>query len=89
MEEKIVPDTISHLEEGLSRRSFVKYGLGIGKAVFIGGLLVGNFTGCTTASKKDKETKAGRKTNHQVCHITDTHVTFTGKEWDRPVRGKL
>ncbi len=79
MKEKTVQDITSHLEEGLSRRSFVKYGLGIGKAVFIGGLLVGNFTGCTTASIKDKETKAGRKKNIKLAHITDTHVTFTGK----------
>ena len=79
MKEKTVQDSTLHLEEGLSRRSFVKYGLGIGKAVFIGGLLVGNFTGCTTASKKDKEAKAGRKTNIKLAHITDTHVTFTGK----------
>ena len=57
----------------------MKYGLGIGKAVFIGGILVGNFAGCTTASKKGKEAKAGRKTNIKLAHITDTHVTFTGK----------
>ena len=79
MGEKTVQDTPSHSEEGLSRRSFVKYGLGVGKAVFIGGLLVGNFAGCTTASKKDSETKVGRKTNIKFAHITDTHVTFTGK----------
>jgi Icc protein len=79
MKDKTVQNTTLHLEEGLSRRSFVQYGLGIGKAVFIGGLLVGNFTGCTTASKKDKETKDGRKTNIKLAHITDTHVTFTGK----------
>jgi len=79
MEKKTVQSTTSHLEEGLSRRSFVKYGLGIGKAVFIGGLLVGNFAGCTTASKKDKEAMAGRKTNTKFAHITDTHVTFTGR----------
>jgi predicted MPP superfamily phosphohydrolase len=79
MKDKTVQDTTSPLEEGLSRRSFVKYGLGIGKAVFIGGLLVGNFTGCTTTSKKDKETKDGRKTNIKLAHITDTHATFTGK----------
>ncbi|MHC4321763.1 MAG: metallophosphoesterase family protein [Planctomycetota bacterium] len=79
MEEKTVQGTTSRLEEGLSRRSFVKYGLGVGKAVFIGGLLAGNFAGCTTASKKDKETEAGRKTNTKFAHITDTHVTFTGK----------
>ncbi len=79
MEEKVDKDTTSHLEEGLSRRSFVKYGLGIGKAIFFGGLLVGNFTGCTTAPKRDNETKAGRKTTIKFAHITDTHVTFTGK----------
>ena len=78
MKEKTVRDTPSHSEEGLSRRSFVKYGLGIGKAAFIGGLLVGNFAGCTTAPKKDKEAKAGRK-NTRFANITDTHVTFTGK----------
>ncbi len=79
MEEKTVQDTTTHLKKGLSRRSFVKYGLGIGKAVFIGGLLVGNFTGCKTASRRDNETKAGRKTIIKFAHITDTHVTFTGK----------
>jgi len=57
----------------------MEYGLGIGKAAFIGGLLVGNFTGCTTTSKKDKGTKAGRKKDIKFVHITDTHVTFTGK----------
>ena len=79
MKKKTVQSTTSHLEEGLSRRSFVKYGLGIGKAVFIGGLLVGNFAGCSTASKKDKVTKAGRKKSINLAHITDTHVTFVGK----------
>ncbi len=79
MKDKTVQGTASHLTEGLTRRGFVKYGLGIGKAVFIGGLLVGNFTGCTTASKKDKETKGGRKKTIKFAHITDTHVTFTGK----------
>ncbi|MHC4139071.1 MAG: metallophosphoesterase family protein [Planctomycetota bacterium] len=79
MEEKTVQDIKSGLEEGLSRRSFVKYGLGIGKAVFVGGLLVGNFAGCTTAPKKDKVTKAGRKKSINFAHITDTHVTFVGK----------
>ncbi len=80
MEEKTVQNTTLHLEEGLSRRSFVKYGLDIGKAVFIGSLLVGNFTGCTTAPKKDKGVKAaGNKGRVRFAHITDTHVTFTGK----------
>ncbi len=79
MDAKTVRDTPSCLEERLSRRSFVKYGLGIGKAVFIGGLLAGNFFGCTTASKKVKKIKPGRKTTIKFAHITDTHVTFTGK----------
>ncbi len=79
MEEKTVKDITSHLEEGLSRRSFMKYGLGIGKAVFIGGVLVGNFSGCTTTSKKGKEAAAGRNTSIKFAHITDSHVTFAGK----------
>ena len=79
MQDKIIEETPSHSEEGISRRSFVKYGLGIGKAVFIGGLLVGNFTGCTTTSKKDNETNVGRKKSIKFAHITDTHVTFSGK----------
>jgi 3',5'-cyclic AMP phosphodiesterase CpdA len=79
MGEKTVQDTPSYSGKGLSRRSFVKYGLGIGKAAFIGGLLVGNITGCTTATKKNKEAKVDRKTNIKLAHITDTHVTFTGK----------
>ncbi len=79
MKKKTVQDTTSHLEEGLSRRRFLEYGLGIGKAVFIGGLLVGNFAGCTTASKKGSERKAGRKRSIKLAHITDTHVTFVGK----------
>jgi len=79
MEEETGQNTILQREEGLNRRDFVKRGLAIGQAVFIGGVLVGNFAGCTTASKKDKETEAGRKTNIKLAHITDTHVTFTGK----------
>jgi len=79
MEEKTGQEATPHLDEGLSRRSFVKRGIAIGQAIFIGGVLVGNFTGCTTASKRDKETKAGRKKNIRFAHITDTHVTFTGK----------
>ena len=79
MEDKTVQDTPSHSEEGLSRRSFVKYGMGIGKAFFIGGLLVGNFAGCTTASRKDNQTKVGGKKSIKFAHITATHVTFVGK----------
>jgi hypothetical protein len=79
MKDDTVQDTTTQLERGLSRRDFVKRGLAVGQAVFIGGVLVGNFAGCTTASKKDKETDAGRKTNIKLTHITDTHVTFTGK----------
>jgi 3',5'-cyclic AMP phosphodiesterase CpdA len=79
MEEETAQNTISKREEGLNRRDFVKYGLDIGKAVFIGGVLIGNFTGCTTASKKVEKTKAGEKTPIKFAHITDTHVTFTGR----------
>ena len=79
MEEDTAQNTILQREERLNRRDFVKYGLAVGQAVFIGGVLVGNFAGCTTASKKDKETEAGRKTNIKLAHITDTHVTFTGR----------
>ena len=57
----------------------MKYGVGLGKAIFIGGVLIGNLTGCTTASKKAEKTKAGEKTPIKFAHITDTHVTFTGK----------
>ena len=67
------------MEEGLNRRDFVKRGLAVGQAVFIGGVLVGNFAGCTTASKKDEESETGRKPNIKFAHITDTHVTFVGK----------
>ncbi len=79
MKEKKVKSTTPQLEEGLSRRSFVKYGLGIGKAVFVGGTLIGNFSGCTTVSKKNKQINAGRKATIKFAHLTDTHVTFTGK----------
>ncbi len=79
MEEETGQNTISKREEGLNRRDFVKYGLAIGKAVFIGGVLIGNFTGCTTASKKTKKTKVGNEKPVKIAHITDTHVTFTGK----------
>jgi predicted MPP superfamily phosphohydrolase len=79
MKKKTVQDTTSRLDEGLSRRAFVKRGLAIGQAVFIGGVLVGNFAGCTTASKNDNETKVGRKKSIKFAHITDTHVTFAGK----------
>ncbi len=79
MEEKTGQETTSRLEEGLSRRSFVKRGLAVGQAVFIGGVLVGNFAGCTTATKKDEETNIGRKKSIKFAHITDTHVTFAGK----------
>ncbi|MHC4182637.1 MAG: metallophosphoesterase family protein [Planctomycetota bacterium] len=79
MEEETAQNTISHTEERLNRRDFVKYGFAVGKAVFIGGILIGNFAGCTTASKKVKKTKVGEKTPIKFVHITDTHVTFTGK----------
>jgi predicted MPP superfamily phosphohydrolase len=79
MEDEKVQDTTTRLERELSRRDFVRRSLAVGQAVFIGGVLVGNFAGCTTASKKDDETEAGRKTNIKLAHITDTHVTFTGK----------
>ena len=79
MKEETAQNTISQMEEGLNRRDFVKYGLVIGKAVFIGGVLIGNFTGCTTAPKQVKKTKAGKETPIKFAHITDTHVTFVGK----------
>ncbi len=79
MEDENVQEVNTRLERGLSRRDFVKYGLVIGKAVFIGGILIGNFTGCTTASKQVKKTKAGKETPIKFAHITDTHVTFTGR----------
>ncbi len=79
MEDEKVQDTTARLERGLNRRDFVRRGLAVGQAVFIGGVLVGNFAGCTTAPKKDDEAGAGRKTNIKLAHITDTHVTFTGK----------
>lgn len=79
MEEKIAQNTISKREERLNRRDFVKYGLTIGKTVFIGGVLIGNFTGCTTASKQVKKTKIGKNTSIKFAYITDTHVTFTGR----------
>ncbi len=49
MEEETAQNTISQQVERLNRRDFVKYGLAISKAVFIGGVLIGNFTGCTNA----------------------------------------
>lgn len=79
MNEDTAKNTTSQLEERLNRRDFVKFGLTIGKAVFIGGVLIGNFTGCTTASKKADKTKAGKETPVKFVHITDTHVTFTGR----------
>ncbi len=79
MEDEKVQDATTRLESGLSRRDFVKRGLAVGQAVFIGGVLVGNFAGCTTAPKKDKEIEAGRKKSITLAHITDTHVTFSGK----------
>ncbi|MFQ5686277.1 MAG: DUF1566 domain-containing protein, partial [Candidatus Scalindua sp.] len=78
-QEKKVQDTTSRLEERLNRRDFVKYSFAIGQAVFIGGVLIGNFTGCKTASKKAEKTRAGEKTSIKFAHVTDTHVTFTGK----------
>ncbi|MBT6045692.1 MAG: hypothetical protein HOG49_02615, partial [Candidatus Scalindua sp.] len=74
MEKKTEQDITSHLEVGLSRRAFVKRGLAIGQAVFIGGVLVGNFAGCTTAQKKEEEAKAGGKKSIKFAHITDTHL---------------
>ena len=79
MKEGTVQNTISQLEEGLNRRDFMKYGVGFSKAVFIGGVLIGNFAGCTTVSKKAEKAKAGEKTPIKFAHITDTHVTFTGR----------
>ena len=79
MDEKTVQETALHSAEGLSRRDFVKRGLEVGQAIFIGGVLVGNFAGCTTAPKKDEKAKVGRKKSIRFAHITDTHVTFSGK----------
>ncbi|ODS31734.1 MAG: 3',5'-cyclic adenosine monophosphate phosphodiesterase CpdA [Candidatus Scalindua rubra] len=79
MEEETVQNTISQLEERLNRRDFMKCSIAIGKAVFVGGVLIGNFTGCTTASKQVKKTKDKNETHIKFAHITDTHVTFTGR----------
>ena len=79
MEEEKKQNKISHIEERLNRRDFMKYGVGLGKAVFIGGVLIGNFTGCTTVSRKAKKTKVGKEMPVKFAHITDTHVTFTGR----------
>jgi len=79
MDDEKAQNTTTRLEGGLSRRDFVKRGLAIGQAVFIGGVLVGNFAGCTTAGKKAEEANAGRKKSIKFAHITDTHVTFSGK----------
>jgi len=79
MEDKKIQNVTTRLESELSRRDFVKRGLAVGQAVFIGGVLVGNFAGCTTAPKKDEGTKVGRKKGIKFAHITDTHVTFSGK----------
>jgi len=79
MKDETVHNTTTRLESELSRRDFVKRGLAIGQAVFIGGVLVGNFAGCTTASKKDDVAKVGSKNSIKFAHITDTHVTFSGK----------
>jgi len=78
MEDKKIQNATTRLESELSRRDFVKRGLAVGQAVFIGGVLVGNFAGCTTATKKDGVAKAGKK-DIKFAHITDTHVTFSGK----------
>jgi 3',5'-cyclic AMP phosphodiesterase CpdA len=79
MKEETAQNTISQQVERLNRRDFMKYGVGLGKAIFIGGVLIGNFTGCTTTSKQVKKTKAGKETPIKFAHITDTHVTFVGK----------
>ncbi len=79
MEEKTGQNVAAQLNKGLSRRDFVKRGFAVGQAVFIGGVLVGNFAGCTTAAKRDEVAKVGRKKSIKFAHITDTHVTFSGK----------
>ena len=79
MEDKKIQNVTTRLESELSRRDFVKRGLAVGQAVFIGGVLVGNFAGCTTATKKGEVAKIGRKKSIKFAHITDTHVTFSGK----------
>ncbi|MCP4253526.1 MAG: hypothetical protein GY775_08960 [Candidatus Scalindua sp.] len=79
MEDEKVQNTTTRLESGLSRRDFVKRGLAVGQAIFIGGVLVGNFAGCTASLKKNEEARAGRKKSIKFAHITDSHVTFSGK----------
>ncbi len=79
MEEEMTQKRNQQREEGLNRRDFMKYGLDIGKAVFVGGVLIGNFTGCTTSSNRDEMAKGGKKTPIKFAHITDSHVTFTGR----------
>ena len=79
MEDEKVQNVTTRLESGLSRRAFVKRGLAIGQAVFVGGVLVGNFAGCTTAPRKEEGIKAGGKKSIKFAHITDTHLTFSGK----------
>jgi len=79
MQGKTIRKKISKPEERLNRRDFMKYGMAIGNAVFMGGVLIGNFTGCTTTPKQIRKTKAGNGNDIKFAHITDTHVTFTGK----------
>ncbi len=55
MQGKTIQKKISKPKERLNRRDFMKYGMAIGNAVFIGGVLIGNFTGCTTAPKQVKK----------------------------------
>jgi len=76
MKEKKIRNTISQTEHTSTRRVFIKQGVGLGTAVFFGGLLMGNFTGCAASSK---QTKTKKKPLTRFAHITDTHVTFAGK----------
>lgn len=79
MEEEKVKNSVSKRERRLNRRDFMKGSLAIGKAVFIGGVLIGNFTGCSTTSKQVKKTNVRKDASVKFAHVTDTHVTFTGK----------
>lgn len=79
MEKEKVKDSVSKIEGRLNRRDFIKSGVTLGKAVFVGGVLIGNFTSSATASDQVKRTKSGKEMHIKFAHVTDTHVTFTGK----------
>ncbi len=79
MEEGKKQNNISHFEERLNRRDFMKCGVNLGKAIFIGGVLIGNFMGCSTTLKQAGIIRDRKNGSIKFVHITDTHVTFTGK----------